>query len=345
MKSTLYTAVAALLIFSSCTTAYQTARTPDDVYYSPRSERTYASNNNRDGNYYQQDGRVVQGTDDDSNYVTYDDGEKGDYARRIERFRNPYNGSYYDDGYAGSPNIYMNNYYGSGFGGSGLGLGFGWGSGWGSPWYNSWGPSISLGFNWGWGSGFYRPWYDPWYGGGWYGGGWGSPWYPHAWGGGGWGYPGWGGWHGGPVYIVNTPPRRTRGSYSGNDYPAPRRSFGDSGPIGNGGNNGGYRPRRVFAEENGGGVNNPGGRTYTPGNNGYQPRRVFNSAPSERPVIGNQPSNNGGFQPRRVFQETSRPQPQMQQPQRSYSPSYSPSPSSGGGGGGGSRGGAGRTRG
>ncbi len=121
MKTILYTAVAGVLMLSSCTTAYQTAHTPDDVYYSPRAQRTYAAANNNDQRSYDNQ-ETYTSTDDsveDGNYVTYQDEDQGDYSRRIDRFRNNYTGSYWgDDGYGS--NVYVNNYFGAGGWGYGL---------------------------------------------------------------------------------------------------------------------------------------------------------------------------------------------------------------------------------
>lgn len=333
MKSILYTAAGALLILSSCSTAYKSARTPDDVYYSPQTQRTYASNNSNN-NQGQNQRTVAAANEDDGTYVTYEDEEQGDYAKRIDRFRNNSGGSYYDDG---SPNVYVNNYYGGYGGGFGYSPYSYWGGGWGGyPYYGS-GLSISLGLGWGWGGGFYSPWYSPYsFYSPWY-----SPWgYPHYYGG-GWAYGGgYGHYYPGGGYYYSAPSRGYRS----------RSGFGASGytngnprtvPSGTTGNTGDYRPRRIFRDNSsGGGFNNSGsnGRSYTP-------RRVFRSSPSETPTVrpsnGNN-SNGGSYAPRRVFQSQPREMRSSPAPQRTFSaPSYSPpsnsggSRSSGGGGGGG----------
>lgn len=169
-----------MLILSSCSSAYRTAQTPDDVYYSPATPRVYANNSNDDRNeeYTEEETYDENG---EGNYVTYEDedGESYDYARRIERFNYPYSGSYWDG--------YYDALYNRPFGG------FGW---------NTWGPSIGIGLGWG-----YSPWrMNSWYGGGW--GGWYDPWYTSSWGYGGWGHPYYpyygGGWYGGG-YIKSNP--------------------------------------------------------------------------------------------------------------------------------------------
>jgi len=325
MKSILYTAAGALLILSSCSTAYKSARTPDDVYYSPRTERTYASSNN---NQDQDRTAVAAASEDDGTYVTYEDEEQGDYAKRIDRFRNSssYNGSYYDNG---SPNVYVNNYYGGGFGYSPYSY---WGGGFGSPYGYGSGLSISLGLGWGWGGGgWYSPWYRPWAYNPWY-----SPWYsPHYYGGGYWG-GGWAGHYypGGGYYSAPSRGYRSRNGFGGSNYTnANPRVIGNSNTGGR--TSGDYRPRRIFRESSGfnGGNNNnnSGGRTY-------QPRRIFRSSPSETPTVRPGGNNGGNYAPRRTFQSAPQSQPReiRSAPQRSFSaPSYSPPSNSGGSSGGG----------
>ncbi|QEH43158.1 hypothetical protein [Chitinophaga sp. XS-30] len=313
MKPMIYSAVVALLVLSSCSTAYRTAQTPDDVYYSPVRENVYANNTARNTDDY------VEETydEDEGNYVTYadEDEERYDYARRIDRFSRGYSGNYWDGYYfdAFGPSMYMNNYWGSGLG---------WGS--------FWGPSVSIGFGWG-----YNPWRNPWGWNSWYGGGWGHPWYGGGWGnpwyGSGWYgnyYPGWGGgWHG--------------GGWAGGYYnPRPSNSWGprsssnsrvfNSGNYAPRPNTSGNAPIRTFDRS---GTNN----VVTPGNNNRTtPRRVFQTAPSERPVT--QP-NRQTTRPARTFDRSnsspapnnrqSAPAPQRQAspaPSRSF-PSAAPAPS------------------
>ena len=91
MKSAPYLAVLTLLILSSCSSAYKTTQTPDDVYYSPRVNNTYASNNNS-----QNDNVTYTDAQDGGTYVNYDDEDQGDYARRLSLFNSRYSGGFYD---------------------------------------------------------------------------------------------------------------------------------------------------------------------------------------------------------------------------------------------------------
>lgn len=318
MKSAPYLAVLTLLILSSCSSAYKTTQTPDDVYYSPRVKPTYATSNNNNASYTE--------TEDGGTYVNYDD-DQGDYARRVTLFNdNTYNGGFYD--YYGTPGIYSgmyaNPYYGSGFG---LSYGFGYG----------WGSRFSLGLGYGWGSpwGWYDPFYSPWYGYG-YGYGYG---YPYHYG----GY--YGGYYGHNYYSNYTrrAPRNSFGSVSNSNSrtmrssnTSSRRNSGDSyytngrtavnpsrGAEGGrrANNDGSYQPRRAFSPASGERtttVDNSGGRQAVGGGRTYQPSQA----------------------PARSYQAPTRSYSPPSQPTRSYSqPSYSPSRSSGGGGFGGGGGG------
>ncbi|MCK7556192.1 hypothetical protein MKQ70_14675 [Chitinophaga sedimenti] len=203
MKPMIYSAAVAMLVLSSCSSAYKTAQTPDDVYYSP-SRPVYAANNQRQAsksNVDQDSERYVTYDDNGRStdtYVTYEDSdeEKYDYARRMDRFNRPYSGSYwdnyyYDDFYYGSPRMY--GMYGSSMMYSPYA--------WGRPWGSSFGMSLGWGMGgfyggyspysaWGWGSPYSSFYYGSpysYWGGGY--GGWGNYY------GGGWGYPGY--YHGG----------------------------------------------------------------------------------------------------------------------------------------------------
>ena len=348
MKPIPYLAGIVLLALSSCSSAYKTTQTPDDVYYSPRVKPAYAASND---NNRQDNNANYTDASDGGTYVTYDDEDEGDYSRRINLFNSNYSGSYYD---YYSPNIYSG-YYGSPYYGSSWGMSMGWGgyygSRWGSPFYGSYwgGPSISIGLGWGWG-GYYDPWmysgwgyggwgYNPWYYGGYYGGYYGRY----------YGYPGWG--HGSYGYVTPNRGYRTRNSYSsgggrvvGGNYvpgsggrvrgdrnsyqPGGRTSDGSGGRI----SDGSSRGSRVIRN---GGSDNSGGRVN--GDSYYQPRRTFTPSSSERPVYNDGGGRGSYTPPQRTYQPQSTPQ-------RSYqpsSPSYSPGRSSGGGsiggGGGGGR--------
>lgn len=327
----IYSAVAALLVFGSCSTAYQTAQTPDDVYHSPvRQQQTYATGNQRATQAARsQEVEETFDEEDGDNYVTYadEDEERYDYARRIDRFSRGYSGSYWDgyyfDGFGSS--MYMNNFYGF--------------NSWNRFGWNSWyGPSMSIGFGWGrpWGSfgGWYgNPWYGGMYGSGWYGGGWGHGWYGNGWYGGGWGngwygggYP-WYGGHGG--YYVKPRPSNSWG---------PRGSSGtrvyNSGTHTNGyrPNSNGSAPRRTFDSNS--------GRPVNVDRQGSSTRRTFDRAPGERPATrpAQQPQrqerssrdyqrnyDRGNSAPQRQSQPSYTPE--RSAPQRSYTPSSSPSSS------------------
>ncbi len=337
MKSVPYLAALALFILSSCSSAYKTTQTPDDVYYSPRVKPTYAASNNQNNDN-------VSSTDaagDGGTYVTYDDEDQGDYSRRIDMFNNNnYKGSYYD---YYSPNVYSgaygSPYYGSPYYGSGWGIssyyGYGGGYGWGSPYYSSfWGPSISIGFGYGWG---YNPWYSPWYSSWSY-----NPWYYGGYYGGY--YPGYYGGHGG-YYGYSSPGRRTRGSF-GTSYGG--RVVGGTTP-----NPGGRTTRTDYVPaRRGSGTTDPGGRVVERPTTGsrnnpdgyYTPRRSFTPSSGERPV-----GSDGGGRTSGSYNPPTRSFQPAQQPQRSYTPapSYTPRSSGGGGGsigGGGGGGRAGRSR-
>ncbi|MRG43612.1 hypothetical protein GFS24_00720 [Chitinophaga sp. SYP-B3965] len=331
MKPMIYSAIAALLVLSSCSTAYQTAQTPDDVYYSPGKAKVYANNTARSTRQEASNAADEETYNDngDDNYVTYqdEDEERYDYARRIDRFSRGYNGYYWDGYYAdqfygGGPSLFMNNYYG--FGG-----------------YPSWGNSFSIGLGWG-----YNPYrWNNFYGSGWYGGGfYGNPWYNNWYGGSGWYggggyYPG-GGWHGGGGGYYNPRPTNSwgpRGSSSSRVFNS--NGYNPSSPRPN---TTGSTPRRVF-DRSGGNVVNPGNPNGGRVNNGGVPRRTFDSAPTERPAA--RPGTDPGSRPSRsapvrnydrsndqpVRQSSPEPTyrapaPERSAPERSY-PSSSPSSS------------------
>lgn len=299
--------MAAVLVLSSCSSAYQTAQTPDDVYHSPaRPQTVYASNTVRNT----QSNAVEETYDDNGNtYVTYqdEDEERYDYARRIDNFSRGYRGNYWDgyyyDDFYGSPNVYINNYYGSR-----------WGS-----WGSYWGPSVSIGFGWGynpyrWG-GWYSPWYgysNPWHG--WYGSGWYGSYYP-GWYGSGWyggGYPG--GWHGGGGYY--TRPSNSWGPRGSSNS----RVFNNTSnwnASGNRSNSSGV-PRRTFTPRsttNSGGINDRNVRDV--------PRRNFQPSPTERAIPQrsyNPPSSDRSIPQRSNYEPRSAPAPQRSAPERSYTP-------------------------
>ncbi|PUZ22835.1 hypothetical protein DCC81_20660 [Chitinophaga parva] len=296
MKLLLYSAVAATLVLSSCSSAYKAAQTPDDVYNSPSSSSRVATSRNADN------GSTTTTTDDGGTYVTYDDGSQydSDYGRRMDMFSGKYVSGSYSDYY--SAPIGMSAYYGSpwysyypysGFGLS-YGMGYGWGLGFG----------LGIGLGWGY-SPWYSPWYSPFY----------SPYYAYGYGyypyyGGGYYHGGYyGGGHG--YYYSNTVNRiRT------NNMPTAGNGYN---------NNGGFIGGRTRT----GVVANPGGRTTNVGVGNT--RRVFAPSAGETSAGFNgrtrtfsqpnyQPVQNRTFSaPTRTFSAPS--------------PSFSAPRSSGGGGG------------
>ncbi|PUZ22561.1 hypothetical protein GA0116948_109160 [Chitinophaga costaii] len=187
MKLLLYSVVAATLVLSSCSSAYKSTQTPDDVYNSPSATTTSRNTDN---------GSTNTTADDGSNYVTYDDGSQydSDYGRRMNMFSGSYVSGNYSDYYYAPVGISA--YYGSPYYSYYPYSGFGWGLGFG------------LGFGY---SSFYYPWYSPYYG---YGYGYG---YPYYYGGGGYYHGGYyGGSHGGyysnPVNRIRTNGAPTAGN-------------------------------------------------------------------------------------------------------------------------------------
>lgn len=160
--------IGSIAFLASCSSAYRTGQTPDDVYYSPapaQTDRYIASDNN---NGY---------VDDDGNYVA-DNGDRGTYFSADDEERDIRRGIN-DRRYRSSINVNLGFGYGSGYGYfnpfntpfrySHLGFGpyssftpyysFGYGyfppfyDPFYSPFYSSWSPYYS---------------YYPWYGGGYY---------------------------------------------------------------------------------------------------------------------------------------------------------------------------------
>jgi len=144
MKAFISIAIAAI-IFSSCSTAYQSGQTPDDVYFSP--QRPQASQNEY-VNVEKNNSRRYQYNDDDE--YNYDDAYLRMKVRNRNRWSaldndfyfynaspfasyNPYGYNPYASSYYG--NMYYNNYgmynpYGL-YSGFGLGLGYSY-----NPYYN-----------------------------------------------------------------------------------------------------------------------------------------------------------------------------------------------------------------
>lgn len=140
--------LATVLLASSCTTAYKSGQTPDDVYFSP--ERKVSGNEyvqqNRNNNDYREDQPTYRSNRRNSDYrddYAYTDEDR--YLRMKVRNRNRWNDldMYYNDpyygGYYARPGLY-----------AGVGM---WGGNFWSPYsyYNSWN-------NWNF---FYNPYYNP----------------------------------------------------------------------------------------------------------------------------------------------------------------------------------------
>lgn len=95
MKSQFLLLVLAIAAFSSCSTAYKSGQTPDDVYYSPAKEsEEYVEIKKSDNNRYR-------------NYQ-YDDADDRWLRMRV---RNPYRWNAFDDYDWNMHNSWTNNYY------------------------------------------------------------------------------------------------------------------------------------------------------------------------------------------------------------------------------------------
>ncbi len=147
MKITLsFLALASIIAISSCSSAYKTTQTPDDVYYSPSSQKNRAA---------------VAGDDQPEYYSTNNPSDQYVQMKVQDEARWSYfdDYNYYDSYY--SPDVAAP-YWGSGYGlygGSGLGFGLGFGMGYYNP-YSYWNSYYA------WNS-YYNPYfYNPHYGGG-----------------------------------------------------------------------------------------------------------------------------------------------------------------------------------
>ncbi|HEY5367490.1 MAG TPA: hypothetical protein VIJ75_00740 [Hanamia sp.] len=142
----------AVVAFSSCSTAYRSAQTPDDVYYSPAPVQGESvanmSDQGRDSYYYQdeEESQIRQGIQDPAYRTPLTVGlgyGMGYNPYAYNSLYNPYYGGYNPLSYMSFYNPYMPMSYG--------GFGYGWGSFY-DP-YNS----------------FNSPFYSPYYGGSYYG--------------------------------------------------------------------------------------------------------------------------------------------------------------------------------
>ena len=161
MKKNVLPLMLMLALFASCSSAYKTAQTPDDVYYSPGKVKEYAAatTDNRDNQYARNNSRTRQSEDDYDDYTSSSD---DNYLRM--KIQNRYQwGSLDTYDYWYSPNYAYNNYYGFNsfnpytFNSWGLSYGY-------SPfasiqpygWFNSYYPSYGFGYGYSpYSSGFY----------------------------------------------------------------------------------------------------------------------------------------------------------------------------------------------
>ena len=151
MKKNVLPLMFALALFASCSSAYKTAQTPDDVYYSPGKVKEYAAatNENKEDQYSRNNTSASQRED---NYEDYTSSSEDNYLRM--KAQNRYQWSSLDDNdYWYSPSYAYNNYYGFNsfnpytFNTWGLSYGY-------SPftsiqpysWFNSYYPSYGFGF-------------------------------------------------------------------------------------------------------------------------------------------------------------------------------------------------------
>lgn len=165
-----------VIAFASCTTAYKSGQTPDDVYSSPAppqdenmakvrpNERQYRYYNedeydeyeDYDDRYLRMKVRNRQRWSDLDDWYYYGDRYNYSYYNNLWYWNDPF---YWNDPW--SPVSYWNTFYNPYWGYYGWGMGFGYR--WGGGWYGSyaWNP--------------------------WYGGGWGNPWGFYGYGGYGYG--------------------------------------------------------------------------------------------------------------------------------------------------------------
>lgn len=114
MKKNLVYLLCVIALLTSCSSAYRTAQTPDDVYYSP-SQRTYS----------------------DDRYESYTSSSDDDYLRM--KVRNHYRWGYIDDyDYWYDSRYYYSNYYNPWSVGFSLGFGYNPYYSYNQYWYNPW---------------------------------------------------------------------------------------------------------------------------------------------------------------------------------------------------------------
>lgn len=113
------------LLFTSCTTAYKSGHTPDDVYFSPeRPQAEYVRAEKRDDRQYREEERTYNNERLRNDYYSYDDSYLRMKVRNRQRWNyldneyysyNPYsyryNNSYYSYNSPWSNYSYWNHYY------------------------------------------------------------------------------------------------------------------------------------------------------------------------------------------------------------------------------------------
>ena len=158
MKKMLFSALVATTLFSSCSTAYQTGQTPDDVYFSPGQERE-ATVNRRDQENEERYQEYVSTMDD--RYLRMRVANRDRWSRidnfsywndmRYDHFAMNFNSFYNFNPWLMDPFMFNANPWN-------IGLGF-------RPGFNAWNNCVF-----GWGGGFNNGWRNGWNSG--WGGGW-----------------------------------------------------------------------------------------------------------------------------------------------------------------------------
>lgn len=127
MKKNLVYLLFSVVVFASCSTAYKTSQTPDDVYYSPAKKITVADK-----------------------YETYASSTDDEYLRMKVKDHDKWS-SLDDYSYWYDSRYYQNNYYMPYTSSFAVSMGVGWGNPyWGYPYYSAYNPY------------FYNPW-NSWY--------------------------------------------------------------------------------------------------------------------------------------------------------------------------------------
>lgn len=109
MKPTLLIALFAAVIFSSCSTAYKTGQTPDDVYYSPVSERVVKTEKRQKvEESFDPEQRQIRMQAYDTRWRNLD--ERYDYDSRYNPYTYGYNYGYYYNPYYYNYPVYSNSY-------------------------------------------------------------------------------------------------------------------------------------------------------------------------------------------------------------------------------------------